>query len=92
MGVATLTTNLMITAQSPEERVGGYLSGGAGACYFYQHPTAEGAVRPDVTLGAGITFHASRRSMLFAEARYHRLLYGPASTSWILPLTIGVQF
>jgi hypothetical protein len=92
VGVAGLMANGLMNLQPPVAGVGMYLIVGAGVDYLYQHPSAEGAVWPDLSAGAGVTVQVASRSQLFLEARYHDLLGTPSSPSWLVPVTFGIRF
>ncbi len=68
-----------------------YLIAGAGAYYFYDHPSAAGAVRLGVSAGAGFAVRVGR-PRLFIEARYHDLFRAPSQPTWLVPLSFGVRF
>ncbi len=92
VGVAGLMANGLMNLQPPVAGVGMYLIVGAGADYLYQHPSAGGAVRPDLSAGGGVTVRMTNGSRLFLEARYHDLLGSPSPPTWLVPVTFGIRF
>ena len=92
IGVAGLSANGLINVNPPGAGIGMYLIAGGGAYYLYRHPSAAGAVRPEVSAGAGFTAPVSARSRLFVEARYYELLGAPAQPAWFVPVTFGIRF
>ena len=92
VGVAGLMANGLMNLQPPVAGVEMYLIVGAGADYLYQHPSAEGAVRPDLSAGGGVTVRMTNGSRLFLEARYHDLLGSPSPPTWLVPVTFGIRF
>ncbi len=92
VGVAALTASALVTVDPPGTVVRMYLIAGGGAYYLYQHPSAEGAVRPGVSAGAGFAVQVGGRSRIFVEARYHDVLGAPSQPTWLLPLTLGMTF
>ena len=92
VGVAALTASALVTLDPPGTAVRMYLIAGGGAYYSYQHPSAEGAVRPGVSAGAGFALQVGGRSRIFVEARYHDVLGAPSQPTWLLPLTLGMTF
>ncbi len=92
VGVAALTASALVTLDPPGTAVRMYLIAGGGAYYLYQHPSAEGAVRPGVSVGAGFAVQVGGRSRIFVEARYHDVLSAPSQPTWLVPLTLGMTF
>ena len=92
VGVAGLMANGLMNLQPPVAGVEMYLIVGAGADYLYQHPSAGGAVRPDLSAGGGVTVRMTNGSRLFLEARYHDLLGSPSPPTWLVPVTFGIRF
>jgi len=90
-GLAALTASALVNLDPPGP-VRMYLVAGGGAYYFYQHPTAEGAMRLGMSAGGGFTVRVKARSRIFVEARYHDLLGTPIRPMWLVPLTLGVTF
>ncbi len=66
VGVAALTASALVTLDPPGTALRMYVIAGGGAYYLYQHPSAEGAVRPGVSAGAGFAVpeEAGRGSLL----------------------------
>ena len=91
LGVTAIKAN-MILMDPPPYAVQMYLIAGAGGYYFYQHPSMQGAVRPGFSVGAGFNVKAYRRSQVFVEGAYNRILGAPSGPTWLLPLTVGVRF
>jgi hypothetical protein len=92
VGVAGLTASALISGPALLSGVTVYLVTGGGAYYLYEHPSVAGAVRPDVSLGAGVTVQVASRSQVFLETRYHRLLGSPSQPTWLAPVTLGIRF
>ncbi|HXI64347.1 MAG TPA: hypothetical protein VNH14_07580 [Gemmatimonadales bacterium] len=92
MGLTALRVSGLLTLDPPRYPVRMYVIGGAGAYYFYQHPSAEGAVRAGLAAGAGFTINVHNHSRLFVEGVYNRILGAPSQPTWLLPLTFGVRF
>jgi len=67
--------------------------------YFYrvgvpadQVLASQSVLKPGVNGGAGISFRVgSRRTRIFAEARYHHMYTQPRATTY-LPVTVGIQW
>jgi len=92
VGVTALRANALLTVDPPAYPVRMYLLAGAGGYYFYQHPSVEGAVRPGLSAGAGVTLKVLGRSQVFVEGVYNRILGALSQPTWLLPLTVGVRF
>jgi hypothetical protein len=92
MGLTALRVSGLLTLDPPRYPVRMYVIGGAGAYYFYQHPSAEGAVRAGLAAGAGFTINVHNHSRLFVEGVYNRILGAPSQPTWLLPITFGVRF
>ena len=92
VGVSALSTSAFLILDPPEYRLRMYLIAGAGAYYFYQHPSIEGAVRPGLSAGGGFTLRVEGRSQIFVEARYNDILGSPSQRTWLVPLTFGFRF
>jgi hypothetical protein len=84
--------NGLVNITAPADTMGLYLIAGAGAYYFYQDPSAQGAVRPGVSAGAGLAFRVGAHSQLFVETRYHKVLGAASSVTWLAPVTLGLRF
>ena len=92
VGVVAVLANGLVNITAPADTVGLYLIAGAGAYYFYQDPSAQGAVRPGVSAGAGLALRVGTHSQLFIEARYHDVLGAASSVTWLAPVTLGLRF
>jgi hypothetical protein len=92
VGVTGLRASGLFNVDPPGAGLRMYLIAGAGAYYFYQHPSIEGAVRPGFSAGAGFNVRVFQRSRLFVEGVYNRILGAPSQPTWLLPLTVGVRF
>jgi hypothetical protein len=72
---------------------GMYLIAGAGTSYFYENPLTQGALRLNLSLGAGLAVPtAPGWPQVVVEARYVRLIDAPSAPTWVLPLTVGLRF
>jgi hypothetical protein len=89
VGLAGLTANGVMDV--PMMGLPLYVIAGAGVDYFYQHPTAQGAVRADLSAGVGLIAPIGRARFPI-EARFHRLVDAPGALSWVVPMTFGMRF
>jgi hypothetical protein len=92
VGLVGLSASGMMSLEDPVSGAGVYLIVGAGADYLYQHPVAQGAVRPDLSAGAGVTVRLASRLGVFLEVHCHGLLGPATSPSWLVPVTFGIRF
>jgi hypothetical protein len=92
VGLASFTASGVLNVDPPGSGLRMYAIAGAGTYYFYQHPSAGGAVRPGLAVGGGFTLKVRGRSQVFVEARYHDILGAPSQPTWLVPLTFGIRF
>ena len=90
-GVMGLAASGVVTVDPPEYAVRMYLMAGVGTYYFYDHPSAAGAVRLGASVGAGASFKFGP-SRLFVEARYHDLFRALPQPTWLVPVVLGIRF
>jgi hypothetical protein len=92
VGVAGLVANELVNVVPSMHSARVYVMAGVGAYYFYEHPSAQGAVRPGLSLGAGCAVPRGGPSRVFLEVRYHYLLNAPSEPAWFAPMMFGIQF
>ena len=66
-----------------------YVIAGAGAG-FHDEPSYEWHLR--AVAGAGLAIPAGERLRVVAEARWVGLAGGSLTTSWLIPLTLGIRY
>ena len=88
LGVAV---NQLMNVAPAKFPVGMYVMWGAETDYWYEHPTARGALRLGVSAGGGVTIPVAGRVQAFVEARYHQLLDAPIGPSRLVPVSFGLR-
>jgi len=88
LGVAA---NQLVNIAPAAFPVGMYVIWGAETDYWYQHPTARGALRIGASVGGGLTLPVASHVHAFVEARYHYMLAAPTGPTWLVPVTVGLR-